>query len=84
MGKESKLSTVPPGPMGGSGCSTEKTVEVRKISNGYMRRESEWGNGDYKSSETYHASDPGMDLDKGGKSIERSSLSEAVRNLKGK
>lgn len=51
-------ATMACGPAGG-----EKSVEIRKISNGFVVRESSWnGKGQYKSKETFSAKAPTVQL----------------------
>ena len=51
-------NTVEMGP--GKAEDGHREVSVRKIDNGYLRRESSSGPSGYKSSETYHPSHPGF------------------------
>ena len=59
-----------------------KEVSVRKIDNGYIRRESTSGPNGYKSSETFHKENPGFGSEKPS-SPGPSSLKGATSYLKG-
>lgn len=50
--------------MSGCGGSGEKSVSIRKISNGYVVSESSWdGKGRYKSTETFTAKPPTVQVE---------------------
>ena len=62
------------------------SVEVRKIDNGYVRRQTISDSDGYKTNETYHKSHPGMvmDGDKGAPAEHRagkSQMSDATKYL---
>ena len=73
-------NTVSMGP--GSSQDGYKEVSVRKIDNGYVRRETSSGPNGYKSSETFHKENPGFGGEK-APSPGPSSLKEATSYLKG-
>jgi hypothetical protein len=65
------------------GDSESLNVEVRRIDNGYITRESRYSQGDYKSCERFSQDKPVLgDLAKPQTSPGRSSLRNAVRSLK--
>ena len=64
--------------------STSRSVEVRKIGNGYIKRESSCDVGGYSSHETFHKENPGLENDPVGKAVRGSTLQDATQFLKGK
>lgn len=62
-----------------------KTVSVRKIDNGFVRSTSESGPDGYKSSETFHRSDPGLKMRESRDSAGSNSgaLRDAIAHCKG-
>lgn len=83
MGKRNSAEVLASSPSGMPRGEKSKTVEVRPIANGFIRRESEWGDGEYKSSEVFHKDNPGTG-DMQRDVVPRSSLKDAISSLKGK
>jgi hypothetical protein len=62
-----------------------REVSVRKIGNGYLRKETTYEDGEYATSEYYHRENPGLEHnpDTGPDDRRGEQLSEAIRVLKG-
>lgn len=48
------------GPAGAGSDACSQTVEVRKVENGYVKRESTWNGDEYSTRETIHSQNPGL------------------------
>lgn len=85
MGKSSKLSSIPAvqaiGASEGGRDYCSKTVEVRPIENGFIRRISVDGPEGYRSHEKFHAAHPGLEETSGGNSGSNP-LRDAIATIK--
>lgn len=85
MGKSSKLSSIPTvQAMGAPGHGREycsRTIEVRPIANGWIRRESQEDGAGYRSHEKFHAAHPGLE-DTPGESLGPNPLRDAIATIR--